>query len=110
MQGSPFTLKVIDLIRAIPQGRVATYGAIAAMAGNRRAARQVARVLHSSSRTARLPWHRVINREGKISLDKLQGYEEQKRRLQAEGVIFGPDDRIDLDRFGWVPEHPSAQV
>ena len=103
MAVSLFTRKVIDLILAIPEGRVATYGGIATLAGNRRAARQVARILHSSSRTANLPWHRVINREGRISLDPLQGYTLQKRLLKAEGVEFGPDDRIDLDRFQWLP-------
>ena len=103
MAVSPFTQKVIDLIRAIPEGRVATFAVIAAMAGNRRAARQVTRILHSSTQSANLPWHRVINREGKIALGKLQGYEQQKRLLQAEGVEFGPDERIDLDRFQWLP-------
>jgi methylated-DNA-protein-cysteine methyltransferase-like protein len=100
---SPFTQKIIETIRAIPEGCVTTYGRVAALAGNRRGARQVVRVLHTSSRTENLPWHRVINREGRISLGKLQGYDEQKRLLLAEGVRFDATDRIDLDRFGWPP-------
>ncbi|EGB13778.1 Methylated-DNA-(protein)-cysteine S-methyltransferase DNA binding protein [Pseudodesulfovibrio mercurii] len=100
---SPFTEKIIETIRAIPEGRVCTYGTVAALAGNRRGARQVSRVLHSSSRKENLPWHRVINREGRISLDRFQGYEEQKRLLLAEGVSFDDTDRIDLVRFGWRP-------
>jgi methylated-DNA-protein-cysteine methyltransferase-like protein len=100
---SPFTQKIIETIRAVPEGRVTTYGRVAALAGNRRGARQVSRVLHSSSRANNLPWHRVINREGRISLGKLQGYEEQKRLLMAEGVRFDATDRIDLDQFGWPP-------
>jgi methylated-DNA-protein-cysteine methyltransferase-like protein len=103
---SPFTQKIIETIRAIPEGNVTTYGRVAALAGNRRGARQVARVLHASSRTQNLPWHRVINREGRISLGKLQGYDEQKRLLLAEGVRFDATDRIDLDRFGWHPVEP----
>ena len=100
---SPFTQKIVETIRAIPEGRVSTYGHVAALAGNRRGARQVARVLHSSSRKENLPWHRVINREGRISLGPLQGYDEQKRLLLAEGVRFDETDRIDLTRFEWIP-------
>ncbi|WP_319584922.1 MGMT family protein [uncultured Pseudodesulfovibrio sp.] len=100
---TPFTRKIIETIRSIPEGRVTTYGRVAALAGNRRGARQVSRVLHTSSRTENLPWHRVINREGRISLGRMQGYEEQKRLLEAEGVRFDKTDRIDLDRFGWPP-------
>ncbi|OIQ51621.1 Methylated-DNA--protein-cysteine methyltransferase [Pseudodesulfovibrio hydrargyri] len=105
---SPFTQKIIETIRAIPEGSVTTYGRVAALAGNRRGARQVARVLHTSSRTENLPWHRVINREGRISLGELQGYDEQKRLLQAEGVRFDETDRIDLERFGWPPFDPMV--
>lgn len=100
---SSFTQKVIDVIRAIPFGRVATYGGVAAMAGNRRAARQVVRVLHTSSRKEGLPWHRVVNREGKISLPEHNGYNRQKTLLIQEGVEFDDTDRIDLNRFLWLP-------
>jgi len=71
------------------------------MAGNRRAARQVARILHSSSRKEHLPWHRVINREGRISLARQQGYEDQKELLENEGIIFDVSDKIDLNIFLW---------
>lgn len=101
MSSSPFTLKIIEIIRSIPHGKVATYGGIAAMAGNRRAARQVARILHSSSRKEGLPWHRVINREGRISLVRQQGYEDQKELLANEGVFFDASDKINLDDFLW---------
>jgi len=98
---SPFTLKIKDLIRKIPAGKVASYGLIAALAGNPRAARQVAWVLHSSSAADRLPWHRVVNRNGKISLKPLEGYEIQKQRLLLEGVVFDEKDAIDLGRYLW---------
>ena len=98
---APFTIKVKSLIRRIPTGMVASYGLIAALAGNPRAARQVAWILHSSSAADKLPWHRVVNRKGKISLKPFGGYEIQKQRLQQEGVVFDENDTIDLDRFLW---------
>jgi methylated-DNA-protein-cysteine methyltransferase-like protein len=99
----PFTERAKNLISAIPSGRVASYGQIAVLAGNARAARQVAWLLHSSSRRHGLPWHRVINGKGMLSLRPGSGYEEQKARLLAEGVRFDSRDRIDLDRYGWKP-------
>ena len=69
------------LIKAVPRGKVATYAQIASLAGNYKAPRQVARVLHSSSDKDRLPWHRVINSRGGISLPRGRGFEEQKRLL-----------------------------
>jgi len=98
-----FTTEVKALIKDIPRGRVATYGLIAAYAGNPRAARQVAWILHSSSQKDRLPWHRVVNRMGRISLGRLDGYETQKKLLQAEGVVFDKRDVIDLDTYLWHP-------
>ena len=98
---SPFTQKVKTLIRQIPAGKVASYGLIAALAGNPRAARQVAWVLHSSSAADQLPWHRVVNRNGKISLKPFEGYEIQKHRLLLEGIVFNEQDTIDLERYLW---------
>lgn len=103
MTRHPFTLKVIGCIRAIPEGRVAIYGQIAALAGNPRGARQVARVLHSCSRDEELPWHRVINREGRISLGRFQGQDEQQRLLEQEGVECDISGCIDLERYQWLP-------
>ena len=71
------------------------------MAGSPRGARQVVRTLHSSSEKENLPWFRVVNREGKISLGKGAGYELQKAMLEDEGVAFDRRDKIDLDEFGW---------
>ncbi len=99
-----FSRRVKDAIKRIPEGKVATYGQIASVAGNYRAARQVAWVLHSSSQKDNLPWHRVINGKGKISLEPGDGFEEQKRRLQKEGVVFDKKNRVNLERFLWDPE------
>jgi methylated-DNA-protein-cysteine methyltransferase-like protein len=97
-----FTRKVKKIIRKIPRGKVATYGQVAAYAGNPRAARQVAWLLNSSSRKDKLPWHRVINRQGRISLKPNHGYEIQKMLLRKEGVKFDKNDRIDFERYLWT--------
>ena len=98
-----FTEKVIEVIQMIPAGRVMTYGQIASVAGNRRAARQVVRILHSMSRKYQLPWHRVVNSKGQISL-KDDAFQEQKLLLESEGVEFALNDRVDLKRYQY---HPS---
>ncbi|MFW9916412.1 MAG: MGMT family protein [Candidatus Thorarchaeota archaeon] len=94
-----FSQRIITLIKAIPPGKVASYGQIARYAGNPRGARQVAWLLHSSSRKANLPWHRVVNSKGRISLPVGQGYELQKELLEKEGVIFDESERIDFTRY-----------
>jgi len=99
----PFQKQVIRIIKKIPRGKVATYGQIAAVAGNPRAARQVVRALHTSSEKENLPWHRVINSKGQISLKPGYGYELQKALLEDEGIAFDERDTIDLNRFLWSP-------
>jgi methylated-DNA-protein-cysteine methyltransferase-like protein len=101
LESFSFTQRVKQIIRKISRGKVATYGQIAAYAGNPRAARQVAWILNSSSRKDKLPWHRVINRNGKISLKPNQGYEIQKGLLKREGIKFDKSDTIDFDCFLW---------
>jgi methylated-DNA-protein-cysteine methyltransferase related protein len=100
---NPFTIKVKKQILQIPAGKVATYGQIAALSGNPRSARQVARILHSCSRKDNLPWHRVVNQHGRISLRQSQGYEVQLALLEREGVVFSENSRIDLTQFLWRP-------
>lgn len=100
----PFTRKVREIILRIPPGKVITYGFVAAAAGSGSGARQVARILHSSARKYGLPWHRVVNRQGRISLPPSGGYERQRDLLLAEGVRFRADNTIDLDRFLWLPD------
>ncbi len=96
-----FSERIKQLIKQIPSGKVATYGQIAAYAGNPRAARQVAWILHSCSRKDNLPWHRVINSKGRISLPYDGGYEVQKKLLELEGIVFNEDDFIDLNIYIW---------
>ncbi|SCX75282.1 MGMT family protein [Desulfoluna spongiiphila] len=102
MSQSPFTRRVIALIHSIPSGRVCTYGLLAASAGNPKGARQVSRILHSCSQKEGLPWHRVVNRMGRISLTG-SSLDVQKGLLMSEGISFDPDGGLDLDRYLWVP-------
>ena len=98
-----FYQRVVRLIRSIPRGKVATYGQIAEYAGNPRAARQVSYILHSSSERENLPWQRVINSKGRISMKPGRGYELQKKLLEDEGIVFDEEDAVDLKRFLWRP-------
>jgi methylated-DNA-protein-cysteine methyltransferase-like protein len=98
-----FTQKAKALIKRVPKGKVATYGQIAALAGSPLGARQVVRILHSSSRKDNLPWHRIINSQGRIALKRGQGYEEQLTLLQNEGVALTKDGSINLDIYQWNP-------
>jgi methylated-DNA-protein-cysteine methyltransferase-like protein len=99
---SPFSKKVIFLIGKIPEGKVATYGQIAKLAGKPHGSRGVAWILHSSSRAYRLPWQRVLGSQGKISFPwGSPSFVRQKRLLLGEGVEFGENDRIDLKKFQW---------
>jgi len=97
---SHFSKKVIEIIKKIPAGKVATYGQIATLAGNNKAARQISRILHSSSEKYDLPWYRVINSQGKISLRSGDGFEMQKAMLESEGIKVIAD-RIDLVKYKW---------
>jgi len=99
-----FTRRSIAIISRIPPGRVTTYGIVATAAGNHCGARQVARILHSSSDKYRLPWHRVVNVAGKISPRSSMSHLEQKHLLEDEGVCFSEQDKIDLTEFLWLPD------
>lgn len=103
MSRSVFTERVIEIVRSIPAGTVSTYGGVAELAGNPRAARQVSRILHSCSTAEKLPWHRVVNKNGKISLKPGRGYEEQKMLLEDEGVAFYKGC-IELETYLWRME------
>ena len=84
----------------IPAGRVATYGAIAA-AAHASGARQVGYALHGLGPHSKVPWHRVLNARGLISVPGAAGA-LQRRRLESEGVRFSGRGAVDLARFGWV--------
>ena len=106
-----FTKNVVAVIQAIPEGKVTSYGRVAALAGNPRGARQVSRFLHSLSEKYDLPWHRVVNASGRISLPKGRGYEQQRALLEDEDVVFSKFRTIDLKVFLWEPvTHPDGSL
>ncbi len=92
---------VWKVVQDIPAGHVLTYGEVARLSGAPRFARRVGQAMRWAPRDLDLPWHRVINAQGKISFPKdSNAYREQKRRLEAEGVVLSKG-RIDLQRFGY---------
>jgi len=97
-----FTEAVVRLLKSVPEGKVTTYGQIAALAGNPQAARRVVRVLCSLSEREGLPWHRVINSKGGVSLTG-EGRKLQLGLLRKEGIRLGADGRMNLQRFQWRP-------
>lgn len=95
----PFTRQVIDIIQAIPEGKVMTYGQIAASAGSPRGARQVVRILHTMSDKYDLPWHRVINVKGEIAISDDESRFLQKMLLEEEGITTNETGKIDLSIY-----------
>ena len=88
-------------VRRIPKGRVATYGQVARAAGLGGQARLVGYAMHALPEGSSVPWHRVLNARGRISLPEADGQAElQRALLQAEGVLFR-NGAADLVRFGW---------
>lgn len=97
--------QIYSVVALIPEGRVATYGAIAAMAGLPRQARQVGYALAALPADQDLPWHRVINAQGEISR-RANGECDPRQRLllELEGVQFDTRGRVSLTEFGWRPD------
>lgn len=102
-----FTKKAIKVIQNIPTGKVMTYGQVASHAGSPRGARQVARLLHSMSAKYELPWHRVINAQGKISFQDTDNRRSQIELLQAEGVDVCSSGKVDLKHYRHDPGHDA---
>jgi methylated-DNA-protein-cysteine methyltransferase-like protein len=107
---SLFFEQVYQVVRCIPPGEVATYGQIARILGKPRAARTVGWALHGLVEGSDVPWHRVINARGMISLGA-RGHGEaiQRALLEAEGVAFDEQGRIDLHVSGWAGLEPAER-
>ncbi|MEX1329725.1 MAG: MGMT family protein [Desulfobacterales bacterium] len=90
---------MIEIIKSIPAGKVCAYGRIALIAVQPNGAKLVTRVIQSVSRKHNLPWYRIINTKGFISLPKSLRYNQQKALLQREGVQFDEKDWIDLKSY-----------
>ncbi len=96
-----FHERVYDVVRRVPVGRLTTYGDVAAALGSPRVARHVGWAL-AALREGDVPWHRVINAQGRISFkgDVVRG-ETQRLRLEAEGVGFDKAGRAPLKALRW---------
>ena len=100
MEQSTFEL-IYDVVKRIPKGKVATYGQIASLAGNKRWSRVVGYALHVNPDPEHIPCHRVVNRLGEVSKAFAFGGENQQvRLLKEEGVGF-VDGRVDLKMYQW---------
>lgn len=106
---SDFTARVHDAVRSVPSGRVASYGAIADVAGSPGAARAVGTVLRGLPDGSDVPWWRVISARGGLSIPRV-GHARRLQRtlLREEGVAVDEDGRVDMARFGWPdPAEPD---
>ena len=92
---------VWKVVSEIPSGHVLTYGEVARLSGMPRAARRVSQALRRAPSDLNVPWHRVINSQGKISFpEDSNGWIRQKDRLEEEGVVF-LKGKVNLDQFGY---------
>ncbi|WP_240741935.1 methylated-DNA--[protein]-cysteine S-methyltransferase [Deinococcus sp. KSM4-11] len=107
MQGA-FQAGILALVARIPAGRVMTYGQLALLAGAPGAARQAGQVMNGLTAETALPWHRVINAQGRVSTYKVGTGDLQEQLLRAEGVAFDETGRCDLATLQWWPEGTPA--
>ena len=92
--------KIYEVVKSIPEGKVATYGQVALLAGNPRWARVVGYALHVNPYPGIIPCHRVVNREGGVAPGfAFGGVGIQRQLLESEGIVFEPNGRIDLEKY-----------
>src|SRR3954447_26470942 len=101
--------RIHDAVRRIPRGRVATYGQIARIARLPGQARLVGYALHALPRGNAVPWQRVVNAQGAISVGGESGV-RQRQLLEREGVRFNARGRIDLAAYQWRPDSTRPKV
>jgi methylated-DNA-protein-cysteine methyltransferase related protein len=98
---SGFRERVYELVRQIPTGRVMTYGQLAALAGNARAARIVGGVAHFGDPD--LPWQRVVNKQGGLAVGYPGGRAAHAEHLRSEGVDVSDDYQVNVQELLWWP-------
>jgi methylated-DNA-protein-cysteine methyltransferase-like protein len=96
------TERIYAVVAAIPEGRILSYGDVAALAGRPQAPRAVGAALSKLPEGLDIPWWRVVSSTGKISTSSIHHTAQiQRALLEDEGVVFGPSGHVDWDRFGW---------
>jgi methylated-DNA-protein-cysteine methyltransferase-like protein len=98
-----FRAEVLNVVRMVPRGSVATYGQVALLAGRPGAARLVGHVLHGVREEEDVPWQRIVNAQGRISTFRLGFGDLQRELLRSEGVEVSDDGRLDLKSCLWNP-------
>lgn len=94
--------KIYEVVRQIPKGYVATYGQVAAIAGNKRWARVVGYALHVNPEPDKIPCYRVVNKEGRVSeAFAFGGGNKQIELLKADGVEFVDETHVDMEKYQW---------
>ena len=103
---------IFRIVSRIPRGCVATYGQVALLAGMPGQARLVGYALSALDEWSLVPWHRVVNARGQISLRSrgCDGEDLQRLRLEQEGLSFDGRGRIDLGRHGWRPRAAQCRM
>jgi methylated-DNA-protein-cysteine methyltransferase-like protein len=106
-----FETSVVAYVLQIPYGKVASYGQIAALVGAPRSARQVGKALSGLGSKVQLPWWRVLNSQGKITISGgiINQAEVQKKMLQAEGVEVSERFRVDMKKYRWNPQSKQPE-
>ena len=93
--------RIYKVVKSIPEGRVATYGQVAFLAGNVMLARTVGNALHVNPNPSTIPCHRVVDRYGRVAQKyAFGGASAQRLRLETEGIVFDKNGRVDLKRYG----------
>ena len=96
---------IYDAVKKIPEGKVATYGQIATLAGNPKWSRVVGYALHVNPEPVKIPCHRVVNRFGETAKAFAFGGEDMQRALlEGEGIEFKLDGKVDLKKYQWRNE------
>jgi methylated-DNA-protein-cysteine methyltransferase-like protein len=95
--------KIYKIVRNIPTGKVMTYGQIAKMVSNC-TPRMVGYAMAALSSGSDIPWQRVINSQGKVSLRSYGENELQQKLLEGEGIHFDKNHKLDLLEYRWIPE------
>ena len=102
---SRFSEKVIEIVKIIPEGKVVSYGQIAVMAGLPRMARHVGNILNKYDGEAEIPWWRVVNNSGRLTIKgSVFTSDDQKDRLEDEGLEITNDYTFDINKYRFIPK------